>query len=266
MDKKRNVAASLPDLLAGVRAKRDDARRLLYLLVQRKHFPKMVAYISRQGGAGEDAEDLFQEAVLAFFRAVETEKFRLRPLSGRSYTGQIGAFLMATVKNLWRKELRWRSRPPVEPDAPLSTPGGYEILPGQVSEALLELNVTCRERLGLFFVRKKTAAVIANELELPTATVKKELKDCIAALLAALYTRVDAQNDTELLNIVNDCIEEMDEKCRLLLTAFYREGQDWKTIAEQLGYSSDHSAAEQKRKCMVKLNRAVAAKLLAIKS
>jgi RNA polymerase sigma factor (sigma-70 family) len=76
----------------------DDAIRHLY----RTQFHLTMAYIKKNNGSDEDAEDIFQEVVLTFIDLVKKDKFR-----GES---TVSTFLYALTRNTWLNELKKRGR------------------------------------------------------------------------------------------------------------------------------------------------------------
>ena len=76
----------------------DAAIRFLY----REHFELLSRYIVNNSGSEQDAEDIFQEVVIAFVNLVKAGKFR-----GES---TIKTFLFSLNKNIWLNELKRRGR------------------------------------------------------------------------------------------------------------------------------------------------------------
>ncbi len=76
----------------------DEAIRYLY----RTQFLLTVAYIKKNSGTQEDAEDIFQELVLLFIEILKKDKFR-----GES---SISTFLYALTRNIWLNELSRRGK------------------------------------------------------------------------------------------------------------------------------------------------------------
>ncbi|SHK94410.1 RNA polymerase sigma factor, sigma-70 family [Chitinophaga jiangningensis] len=65
-------------------------------------FPAICHYIQQNSGNEQDAEDIFQEALLVLLEKINNPDFRL--------TASLNTFLFAVARNLWLKELRNRSR------------------------------------------------------------------------------------------------------------------------------------------------------------
>ncbi len=64
------------------------------------YFPAIAAYVTRNNGNTEDAEDVFQEAIIALLCKVRQADFVL--------TSSLKTYLFAIAKNLWLKRLRDR--------------------------------------------------------------------------------------------------------------------------------------------------------------
>lgn len=64
----------------------------------RREFPKIKYYILKNSGSLEDAQDVFQESVIALFRYVKLGKF--------DETKSIGGFLYVVGSNAWKKANR----------------------------------------------------------------------------------------------------------------------------------------------------------------
>lgn len=76
----------------------DTAVRLLY----RNYFDFLGIYVQQHSGTDMDAEDVFQEVIVAFIDLVQRDKFR-----GES---SIKTFLFALNRNIWLNELKKRNR------------------------------------------------------------------------------------------------------------------------------------------------------------
>lgn len=62
------------------------------------HFPNLAAYIRRNSGTYEDAEDVFQEAIVVVLNNVRNPDFEL--------TSSLKTYLFAISRNIWLKRLR----------------------------------------------------------------------------------------------------------------------------------------------------------------
>lgn len=87
-----------PELISQLRsAHPDKAFRQLY-----QHFPMTKKFIRNHGGNTEDAEDVFQEALIIFCRNVHRADFVL--------TVKPSTYLFSVCKYLWKDVLKKRSR------------------------------------------------------------------------------------------------------------------------------------------------------------
>ena len=80
---------------------RDKDEKAVYLLY-RDYFSTVEKYIVMNSGSKEDAEDIFQEAVLILLVKVSAESFLL--------SASLKTFLFSICRNLWLKQLRNTSR------------------------------------------------------------------------------------------------------------------------------------------------------------
>lgn len=76
----------------------DDAIKYMY----REYYEGSKIYICQNSGNEEDAQDIFQEVLVAFIRLVQNNKFR-----GES---SVKTFLYAMNRNIWLNELKKRGR------------------------------------------------------------------------------------------------------------------------------------------------------------
>jgi RNA polymerase sigma factor (sigma-70 family) len=69
-----------------------------FQLLYRFYFPSVASYVKQNMGNREDAEDIFQEAILVLLQRVRQPDFIL--------TSALKTYLYAIAKNLWLKRLR----------------------------------------------------------------------------------------------------------------------------------------------------------------
>ena len=88
------------ELVADIKAgdNLDKAIRSLY----RDHFESLSWYVINNNGSRQDAEDIFQEVIVAFIEVVQQNKYR-----GES---TIRTFLYALNRHMWLNELKRRGR------------------------------------------------------------------------------------------------------------------------------------------------------------
>ncbi len=79
--------------------KSDRALTVLY-----KHFPMMRNLVTSRGGTAQDAEDVFQEALIILCRKAAQPGFTL--------TAQLSTYLFSVCRFLWNDELKKRKHAP----------------------------------------------------------------------------------------------------------------------------------------------------------
>jgi RNA polymerase sigma factor (sigma-70 family) len=67
-------------------------------LLYKFYFPSIAAYIKQNLGSNDDAEDIFQEAIIVLLQKVRQPDFVL--------TSSLKTYLYAVARNLWLKRLR----------------------------------------------------------------------------------------------------------------------------------------------------------------
>jgi RNA polymerase sigma factor (sigma-70 family) len=70
------------------------------------YYPSIETYITQNFGTAEDAEDIFQEAIIVLLQKVRHDNFVL--------TSSLKTYLFAIAKNLWLKRLRGHKSIPVD--------------------------------------------------------------------------------------------------------------------------------------------------------
>ncbi|QZE13257.1 sigma-70 family RNA polymerase sigma factor [Halosquirtibacter laminarini] len=90
------------EIIAGVQSQNHVVLHSIY----RSSFRIVSLYIQRNSGTEEDANDIFQEALIVVYRKVQEPSFSL--------TCSFETYLYAICRNLWLKELHNRDRIPQE--------------------------------------------------------------------------------------------------------------------------------------------------------
>jgi RNA polymerase sigma factor (sigma-70 family) len=81
-------------LLSKLKTEENQGFELLYKF----YFPSLAFFIKQNRGTHEDAEDIFQEAVVVLYQKINKPAFTL--------TSSLKTYLFAIAKNLWLKRLR----------------------------------------------------------------------------------------------------------------------------------------------------------------
>ena len=259
---KRTKKHSVKHLLEGVRLKEEDAKALLYLFLKDKSYTTVERYIVNRGGSPEDVQDIFHDAIVVLVEAIEKEKFKPNNFSLRGLDDQLAAYLMSISKNLWKKELRWRNRDGFTPEEQVEDNLRLDLLSGLVAEAFEEIGPDCKTILSLYFIEHLSPRVIAPRIGSTTEAVKSQLGTCIDKLLKDIGHLLGTEQRGMLLDVMNASIEDLEERCGKILSLFYFQKNSMTEIAKHLGYANAHTVTEQKRRCMIRLNQAVVARLL----
>lgn len=117
--------------------------------------PLVKKFITANNGTTNDAEDIFQDALVILCKKIRTENFSL--------TAPLKSYLFAIVKNCWFQELRQRKKMPVS--EPVNDIGIAEQdeEPEFVfaKKAFNSLGEKCRQLLSLFYFNKMNYKMIA---------------------------------------------------------------------------------------------------------
>jgi RNA polymerase sigma factor (sigma-70 family) len=142
------------------------------------------AFISRNNGTGDDAEDLLQEALVVLWERVRANRFE--------YKARLTTFIYATVKNMWLRRLaRMRRETPAdieEQTGRIEAASALDIMIESeeariVHEALGKLGEPCKTLLVLFYWEERTMEEIAAIMKFANAdTAKSKKYQCKKAL------------------------------------------------------------------------------------
>ena len=152
-----------------------DERALDFLY--KKYYRMMTNIVLKNNGTEEEAKDVYQEALLAFWQKAASGKLVL--------TSKISTFLYSICLNQWRKELDRKSR------------------------------------------------LSSEEVD------GEEFQD---------------HDENERYKLVMQCIGELGETCRKILTYYYFDGLNMTDIAEKLNFANTDTAKTKKYKCKKKLD------------
>ena len=130
-------------------------------LLYKFYFPSIAAYINQNCGSTEDAEDIFQEAIIALFQKVQQTDLVL--------TASLKTYVFAIAKNLWLKKLRDQKRMPAGSPATeddQSETFSFELHPEpsgeeKITSWLSRITHNCQRILkALFFYREPMASLM----------------------------------------------------------------------------------------------------------
>lgn len=160
------------------RVSRGDEEALDYLY--KKHYNMMKRLVMNNNGTEDEAKDIYQEALLAFWQKAISGKLVL--------TSKISTYLYSICLNLWRKELDKKSK----------------------------------------FTESDKEDITFQEYE-----------------------------KQERIKIIHDCINQLGDSCRKILTYHYFDGLSMTDIAKKLKFANTDTAKTKKYKCKKKLDELV---------
>ncbi len=159
-------------------------RALALTQLYRGAFPAVRRLVQRQGGSAQDAQDVFQDALVILYEQAVGGALLL--------TAAPGTYLVSISRNLWRHEQRRRARLPHEPlpDDPatlLTEPDEEPEAPFAVLDYVERLGAKCRDVLLGFYYFQQPLTQIAEAhgyRSVRSATVQKF--KCLERLRAAV--------------------------------------------------------------------------------
>jgi RNA polymerase sigma factor (sigma-70 family) len=174
-------------ILDGIRTGDETALVKLY----RTNRKSITAFLLRNNGTADDAEDMLQEALVILWERVRAGR--------HEYGARLSTFLFATVRNLWLRRLARKRRespathPPEDhPDETLSPLD--QIIDDERTEAVRSaldaLGEPCRTLLLLFYWEELSMEDIARRLGFANAdTAKSKKYQCKKSLKDLLTNR-----------------------------------------------------------------------------
>jgi len=172
------------DLIKAIQANDTVVLQKLYS----ENYPKVEAHILRNNGNKAQAKDVFQEAMIALWRAVKSEKFQAINSSA------VQGYLYTIAKNKWIDYLRssgykkevsselvmtnWGEVDEEEEDS------DYEVKLKLARDAFKQLGENCRVLLSKFYFEKKSMEAIAEILKLDAASTRNKKYRCMQKLRA----------------------------------------------------------------------------------
>ncbi|MCY7351603.1 MAG: RNA polymerase sigma factor [Cytophagaceae bacterium] len=162
--------------------------------VYKIHRQRIQQYVIRNSGTLQDAQDLYQEVILAFYRNVTAG--RLTKLSGK-----LSTYLYKLAKNQWCDQLRLH-----EPLQELSNTTDYpteEFSNEARQDAFLrrmidQLDERCRRILLLYYFERLSMRDVAEQVGLPNGeSAKKRKCDCLQKLKKLAERHREVEDEVE---------------------------------------------------------------------
>jgi len=170
------------DLIKAIQANNTVVLQKLYV----ENYPKVEAHILKNNGSKAQAKDIFQEAMVALWRAVKSERFRaVNPSAVQGY-------LYTIAKNKWTDYLRSSSfKKEVSSEIVMTNWGeideeeedsDYEDKLALAKQAFRQLGDSCKELLSKFYFEKMSLDAIAKVLNLDAASARNKKYRCMQKL------------------------------------------------------------------------------------
>ncbi|HXG38143.1 MAG TPA: sigma-70 family RNA polymerase sigma factor [Bacteroidota bacterium] len=161
------------------------------VLLYRVNRRAVEAFIGRNSGTSDDADDLLQEALVVLWERVRSGRFEQR--------AQLSTFLYATVKNLWFRRLARKKREIATELDPEQTWDGQQSAledlvddeaAARVQRALRVIGEPCRSLLLLFYWEERSMEEIAAALGFANADTAKAKKYQCKKMLEKLLKEI----------------------------------------------------------------------------
>lgn len=153
-------ALSDTSLLDQLRNEQSSSYELLYKF----YFPYIASYIKQNQGNKEDAEDIFQEAIIVLLHKVRQDDFVL--------SSSLKTYLYAIAKNLWLKRLRDNKLITIEDESALNRQSAetivIEMYPEKTEEDKVEswltkITINCQNILkAIFFYNESMDSLMSK--------------------------------------------------------------------------------------------------------
>lgn len=168
------------------RIKKGDESALDFLY--KKNYKMMVNMIIKNNGTEEEAKDVYQEALLAFWQKAASGKLEM--------TSKISTYIYSICQNLWRKELDRKSRLRNEEKDGAVTDGHDEQERVRIiNQCINELGETCKKILFYFYYDDYSMDEIAEKLGFANAdTAKTKKYKCKKELDKLIKTKFSSQD------------------------------------------------------------------------
>ena len=149
----------------------------------KKNLPPITQYIIKNSGKPEDAEDVFQDAMVLVYQKLKQEDFKL--------TSDLSTFVYAVARNIWLSRLRRIHKVTYDSErisdqaileanivADIEEHEKYSLF----RKYFLKLSDQCQKVLGLFF-EGQSMKTIAKETGLSEGHTRKKKFECKKVLL-----------------------------------------------------------------------------------
>lgn len=145
-----------------------EQRQQLFMQLYQKAFPAVARYVSRLGGSLDEAQDVFQDALVVYYEQCIAKK---------NTAENPAAYLMGAAKNLWLKRYHQNSRfTALEQAETLHTSEEQQPADGKLMRFLQTAGKKCMDLLKSFYYDEQPLNEIADAFGysgVRSATVQK---------------------------------------------------------------------------------------------
>ncbi|MBQ4820660.1 sigma-70 family RNA polymerase sigma factor [Aquimarina sp. MMG016] len=152
------------------------------------HLPQVKSYILKNSGSEDDAEDIFQDAMVFMYEKLENNSLQV--------SSALGTYVYSVCKNMWMNKLR-RNKKMINHEGILSVSSADDAdIIDAISEKerkyiyqkyFLKLGTSCQEILSLFF-QGMTMKEIAAKKVYSEAYARKKKFECKNKLVKMVMT------------------------------------------------------------------------------
>jgi len=141
------------------------------------YFPVVKKFVIKNSGSKQDAEDIFQDALIILFNKIKNDAFQLN--------SSLNTYIFGICKNLWLEQLRKNKKEMLSDTFVINDAQIIEEIQSDLEEnqknkkafdALSQLGEKCRELLNLFYYKKLSMSEIASRLGFAGEKVAKNQK------------------------------------------------------------------------------------------
>lgn len=138
--------------------------------------PVIKAHVKKNGGSNEDAEDVFQDAVITLYKQIKLNKYQ-------EVGSGVGGFLFTVSKNLWYNKLKRNNKISLTDEHPNTESGDLSILEkiiteekiNTINQLLNEVGEQCKKILSLSIYDKIPMKEISKEMGFKSDDVAKSI-------------------------------------------------------------------------------------------
>ena len=181
MINKKNIYEEEDRLIEGLKLNEDAAFEFVY----RQYYKMTAQYVGTNKGSKDDAQDVFQEALIVLVKNLRNKDFKL--------SAKVSTYLFAIAKKYWLYKLRGNKDSSleienlntdhlIEDDSGLLAENEYDVKHSIIGEVFHQMKEDCRELLTQYYFNKSALGEIAKRMGWSDDFVKVKKRRCMDAL------------------------------------------------------------------------------------